>query len=441
MSCSHALFVDLYELTMAQAYFLEGINKDAVFSTFVRRLPENRNYLVACGLEEVLNFLENFGFTQKDIDYLSSQKIFKDEFLDYLKELRFTGDVYALKEGTIFFENEPLLEIKAPIIEAQLLETYVLNQIQLQTMMATKGARISCVSGNKVVVDFGSRRAHGLDAAIKAARAFYISGMKATSNVIAGKMYNIPITGTMAHSYVQVHRDEFSAFKAFSSIYSDTFLLIDTYSIDEGLFNVIKLFKELKNNFRISGVRIDSGDLFENSKKVRNILDKEGLNGLKIIVSGGIDEYIIEEILKYNLPIDGFGVGTKVIVSDDVPHLDIVYKLTQYNGEGKYKKSEGKATLPYQKQIYRREQEGIYKEDILALWDETLEGTPLLVQVMENGKIKQGAKEDIETMRARCMEEIKKLPSHLRSLHKAEKSYPVKFSPLLKEIVTKIRNL
>lgn len=434
-----SLFVDLYELTMAQAYFFEGLNKEAVFSTFVRKLPRNRNFLVACGLSDVLDFLENLHFTAQDIDYLNSLNIFKSEFLDFLKELKFTGDVYALKEGTVFFENEPLVEIVASLIQGQILETFVLNQLQLQTILATKGARVFLASKDRDLIDFGSRRAHGIDAGLKAARAFYIAGMKATSNVEAGKKYNIPVTGTMAHSYVQVHRDEFSAFKGFSSLYPNTILLIDTYSIEHGLENIIKLAKELKDKFQIQGVRIDSDDLINVSKMVRRTLDREDLYQLKIFVSGGLDEYSIQEIDKENAPIDGFGVGTKAIVSEDSPYLDIVYKLTQYNGEGKIKTSKDKGTLPFQKQIFRYLDQGIYKEDIIAIHKEVIPGNPLLVKVMEKGKKTKQGLEDLEQIRNRWFEESKKLPPPLLSIIKTRQPYKVRLSQRLEKELAKLK--
>ena len=434
MDMNSPLFVDLYELTMAQGYFLENLNGEAVFSTFVRKLPDNRNFLIACGLADVLSFLENFKFSSEDIDYLKSLGLFKDEFLDFLKELRFTGDVYALKEGTIFFENEPILEIKAPIIQCQLLETYVLNQIQLQTMLVTKGARICSVAQDRNVVDFGSRRAHGLDAGLKAARAFYISGMSATSNVLAGKIYNIPVTGTMAHSYIQVHSNEFEAFETFSSIYPRTILLIDTYDIYEGIENVIKLSKKLGDKFSITGIRIDSGDIITTSKEIRKILDRAGLYNVKIIVSGSLDEYKIYEIVKENVPIDGFGVGTKAIVSEDAPFLDIVYKLTEYKGEGKFKKSKGKSTIPFQKQVYRHIDGGKYREDVISKYNEVLPGNPLIIKVMENGRLRDGAVEELDIIKERVKKELSMLPDNLKKLQKSEEPYPVKFSPSLEKI-------
>jgi len=433
------LFVDLYELTMAQAYFFEHLDGEAVFSTFVRKLPKNRNFLIACGLVDVLNFLENFKFSSDEIDFLKSLGLFKDEFLDFLKELQFTGDVYGLREGTVFFENEPILEIKAPIIQCQLLETYILNQIQFQTMIASKGVRICSVSQDRNVVDFGSRRAHGLDAGLKAARAFYISGMSATSNVLAGKIYNIPVTGTMAHSYIQVHSTEFDAFEAFSSLYPNTVLLIDTYDVYQGIENVIKLSKKLGDKFFITGIRIDSGDIITTSKEIRKILDRAGLYKVKIIVSGSLDEYKIHEIVKENAPIDGFGVGTKAIVSEDAPYLDIVYKLTEYKGEGKFKKSKGKSTIPFQKQVYRFISEGRYSEDIISMYKEILPGNPLIIKLMEDGKIVKGAVEDLNVIRERVIKELSMLPDDLKKIEKSEMVYPVKFSPSLEKIKTTLK--
>ncbi len=435
-----ALFVDLYELTMAQAYFFEGLKGEAVFSVFVRRLPSTRNFLVACGIEDVLNFLEEVHFSARDIEYLASLGLFREEFLHWLSDFRFSGSVYALPEGTVFFENEPILEIVAPVIEAQLLETYVLNQIQFQTIIATKGARISLSSEDRRVVDFGCRRAHGLDAGLKAARAFYVGGVQATSNVLAGQRYGIPVTGTMAHSYVQVHGDELEAFKRFSSLYPETILLIDTYSIEQGINHVIELAGLLGENFRIQGIRIDSSDLIEVSRRVRRLLDEAGLYQVKIFVSGGLDEYSIAEIIRQNVPIDGFGVGTKSIVSSDCPYLDIVYKLVQYNGEGKLKTSAEKTTIPFQKQVFRYVEDGYYKEDIIAIHSEILPGNPLIKEMMRDGK-RLSPPEELAVVQKRCREELKKLPPSLLSLSKVETPYSVVLSDMLQESFNRMKKM
>ncbi len=435
-----ALFVDLYELTMAQAYFFEGLKGEAVFSLFVRRLPSSRNFLVACGIEDALTFLENVRFSREDIEYLSSLGLFKDEFLHWLSGFKFSGSVYALPEGTVFFGNEPILEVVAPVLEAQLMETYLLNQIQFQTLLATKGARISISSGDRRVVDFGCRRAHGMDAGLKAARAFYVGGVQATSNVMAGHRYGIPVTGTMAHSYVQVHGDELEAFKRFSALYPETILLIDTYSIEQGVRQVIKLSHILGENFRVQGIRIDSSDLIEVSKKVRKLLDEAGLYQVKIFVSGGLDEYSISEIVRQNVPVDGFGIGTKSIVSSDCPYLDIVYKLVQYDGEGKLKTSAKKTTIPFQKQIFRYVEDGYYKGDIIAIHSEILPGNPLIKEMMREGK-RLFPPEELSVVQARCREELKRLPPHLLSLSKTSSPYPVTLSDMLEDSFNRMKKL
>ncbi len=435
-----SLFVDLYELTMAQAYFFEGLEGEAVFSVFVRRLPENRNFLISCGLEQVLCFLEGACFSSEEIDYLYGLGLFKDEFLDWLRSFSFTGDVYALPEGTVFFENEPVLEVVAPVAQAQLLETYILNQLQFQILIATKGARITLSSRDRKVVDFGCRRAHGTDAGIKAARAFYVGGVQATSNVLAGKIYNIPVTGTMAHSYIQVHGKELEAFKRFSSLYPETILLIDTYSIEEGVRRVIELANILGKDFKVRGVRIDSSDLTEVSRMVRKMLDEAGLYQLKIFVSGGLDEYSIAEIVSNNVPIDGFGIGTKSIVSSDCPYLDIVYKLVQYEGMGKLKTSAEKTTIPFQKQVFRYVEDGLYTHDVLAIHSEILPGNPLIKPVMRGGK-RLSPPEELSLIRDRCQEEIKRLPPHLLSLSKSKEPYPVRLSKVLEESFNQMRQL
>ncbi len=435
------LLTDLYQLTMAASYFEHGKNEIATFDMFVRKLPKNRNYLVAVGLEQVLEYLENLHFGEEDIAYLKKQGIFKDEFLEYLKEFRFTGDVYAVKEGTIIFANEPILRITAPRIEAQIVETYILNQINFQTMIASKASRIVHAAKKAAVVDFSPRRDHGSDAALKAARASYIAGCVGTSNVLAGKIYEIPIIGTMAHSYIMSFDDELEAFRTYAKTFPEnTVLLIDTYNTIEGAKKAVIIAKEMgAKGYKLKGVRLDSGDLVELSKKVRRILDKEGLDYVKIVASSDLNEYKIAELIEKGAKIDIYGVGTEMGTSKDAPAISGVYKLCEdTNKEGKLvakiKLSEGKITLPGRKQVYRiSNKNGEYKKDIIALEEEILDGEPLLEKVMENGRRLQ-EKEKITEIRKRTLENLARLPKKYKSINNYE-AYPVEISTKLKILI------
>jgi nicotinate phosphoribosyltransferase len=426
-----ALFTDLYELTMLQAYFEEGMVGDAVFTLFVRRLPEKRPYLLACGLADVLDYLESLCFGEDALHYLSSLGKFSGAFIAWLKDFRFTGDVYAVPEGTPVFANEPILEVVAPIAEAQVIETFVMNQIHLATVLATKAARVVAAARGRPVVDFGPRRMHGTDAAIKAARAFYIAGAAATSNVLAGRIYGVPVTGTMAHSYVQAHDDEEAAFRAFMGVYPDTILLVDTYNTLEGVRKVAALGKALGSDFKVRAIRLDSGDLADLASKARAILDAAGLQRVQIFASGGLDEYVIDQLLRAKAPIDGFGVGTAMGVSDDAPSLDIAYKLCAYAGTGRVKLSKGKPILPGRKQVFRVERDGRAVRDVIARDDETLPGRPLLRPVMRRGaRLKDAVPDDLDAIRRHAREELARLPEPLKGLAPAG-PYPVAISDAL----------
>lgn len=426
------LLTDLYQLTMMQAYWREGMTDRAVFSLFVRRLPPSRNVLLACGLADVLAYLESVRFDPDSLDYLDSLGLFGHDFLDWLSAFRFTGDVYAVPEGTPIFANEPILEIEAPLPEAQFVETFVMNQIHLQTLLASKALRVVEAAEGRRVVDFGLRRMQGADAGLKSARAFYIAGVHATSNVLAGRLYGIPVTGTMAHSYVQAHRDERAAFRAFLAQYPDSVLLIDTYDTLGAVEEVIALARELGPAFRLRGVRIDSGDLDALARAVRRRLDEAGLTQLQILVSGSLDEAVIRELVRSGAPIDGFGVGTRMGVSADAPALDLVYKLAAYAGRGRIKTSPGKVTLPGRKQIFRQEEEGRAVRDVLALADETLPGRPLLRPVLRGGRRLPEADEPLDVLRARARDELARLPEAVRGLDPADPPYPVDLSPRLR---------
>jgi nicotinate phosphoribosyltransferase len=426
-----ALLTDLYELTMLQSYFFEGMTQSSVFSLFVRKLPSNRNFLLACGLQDVLDYLENLRFTDEAVEYLRSLGMFKEEFLQWLRDFRFTGDVYALPEGTPFFANEPLIEVVAPIGQAQVLESFLLNQVHFQTNAASKAARVVLAAQDRGVVDFGLRRMHGADAGLKAARAFYIAGVQSTSNVLAGQTYGIPVSGTMAHSFIQAHEDEMHAFRSFSALYPETILLVDTYDTLTGIDRVISMAKEMGKDFKLKGVRIDSSDLGQLASRVRDKLDAAGLYQVRVFASGSLDEYVIRDIIRHNQPIDGFGVGSKMGTVADAPYADMVYKLTSYAGRGRIKISPGKETLPDQKQVFRSEEGGHYTGDIIAEYREEHPGSPLLRKVMQDGSRLPEAREDLESIRERTRACLNKLPRRLFSLDPAD-PYPVQVSDNLR---------
>ena len=433
-----ALFTDLYELTMLRAYSELGMSDVAVFDLFFRKLPPQRNYLLACGLNPFLQDLENLAFSEGDLAYLSSHTLFPQTFIDRLRDFRFTGDVYAVPEGTPVFPNEPILEIAAPIGQAQIIETMVLNQIGLQTILASKAARIVEAAQGRPVVDFGGRRAQGLDAAIKGARAFFIAGAAATSNLAAGQRWGIPVAGTMAHSFVQACSSEADAFRNFARVFPETILLVDTYDTLEGVRRVVELAKELGPDCRLRGVRLDSGDLAELAKGARSILDAAGLQGLQIFASGGLDEHRIADLLATGAPIDAFGVGTSMSVSEDAPALDIAYKLVEYAGLGRMKLSAGKRTLPGRKQIFRTQHKGLAQGDVIARGDEHLAGSPLLQPVMTGGRRVAPAPSPVE-IREHTRRSIEQLPKSLRMLDAPTSPYRLRVSDDLQEHDQEVR--
>ncbi|HEX4209183.1 MAG TPA: nicotinate phosphoribosyltransferase [Candidatus Binataceae bacterium] len=369
-----ALMTDLYELTMAASYFALGYNQPACFDLSVRRMPSRRGFLVAAGLDRLLEALETFHFTPDALDYLASLQLFTPDFLGFLAQLRFTGDVYALPEGTIFFTEEPLLEVRAPLIEAQLIETLVINQIGMASLIASKAARCVIAASGRRLVDFGLRRSHGVDAGLIAARSSYLTGFVGTSNVLAGRRYGIPVYGTMAHSYVMAHDHEREAFEHFVEMFPQlSTLLVDTYDTARGVENAALVALELKNRGgRLQAVRIDSGDLADLSARTRRILDHHGLQDVPIFASGNLDENKIQALLRGGAPIDAFGVGTEMDVSADAPSLDIAYKLSEYNGIPRIKTSLNKLTLPGRKQIFRAiNHMGGFYADLIGLSDES----------------------------------------------------------------------
>jgi nicotinate phosphoribosyltransferase len=436
-----ALFTDLYELTMLQAYWREGLDTAwATFDLFIRQTP-GRNYLLACGLDTVLHYLEILRFTPEALDYLGTLNRFSPDFLAYLAEFRFTGDVYAVPEGTPVFAGEPLLQIVAPIGQAQLIETFVLNQITFQTGVASKASRVVQAAQGRLLADFGARRMHGADAALKAVRAYYIAGIQATSLVLGGQLYGVPVTGTMAHSYIEAHLTEEEAFRTFAQLYPGTTLLVDTYDTLEGVRKVIALHQKYGEQFIIGAIRLDSGDLAALARQARQMLDAAGLTQVKIFASGSLDEYRIAELLAQGAPIDGFGVGTRMGTISDRPYLDSAYKLSEFQGEGRMKLSLEKANLPGRKQVFRFYNDaGEAAYDLIACSDETFaDGEPLLQCVMQQGKRTEAGKQTLEAARQRAQEGLRRLPKHLLSLEEADPPYPVRISARLEALGEAVR--
>jgi len=424
-----ALFADLYELTMAASYFREGMTNRATFSMFVRTLPGARSFLVAAGLEDVLEYLRTFRFSPDAIRYLAGLGMFDPAFIDSLVGVRFTGDVRAVPEGTVLFPDEPLLEVTAPMIEAQLAETAIMNTCHLQTVLASKAARVVLAARGKPVIDFGLRRTHGIDAGLKAARASHVAGVVMTSNVLAAQHYGIAPSGTMAHSYVTAFPREIDAFRAYARAFPDrAILLIDTYDTVAGARNAAVVARELAaSGHRLTGVRLDSGDILTLSREVRRVLDDAGCRDVRIFVSGGLDEDSIDRLLAAGAPIDAFGVGTRMNVSADAPYVDMAYKLVRYDGRDVSKLSPGKETWPGEKQVYRRMgSDGRFTGDILALSDEPTpapDAEPLLTTVMSGGRI-VAAPPSLDAIRQRCADQLAALPDAVRRLSSADR-YPV----------------
>lgn len=432
------LFTDLYELTMAQAYAAEHMHQAAVFELTFRKMPANRNYIVAAGIGDVLDFLANFHFDDEELGHLRELGGFSEAFLNQLKDLRFTGDVYALPEGTLAFQNEPIVQVIAPILEAQLMETYILNQIHFQSLAVAKAARVVEAARGRSVVDFGSRRAHGADAAVKVARATYLVGGAGTSNVLAGEMYGIPVFGTMAHSYVQAHDSEAASFEAFAALYPETTLLVDTYDTIEGVRRVVDLSRKLGDRFRVRAVRLDSGDLGALASEARKLLDDAGLQQVTIFASSSLDEYEIQKLVNSGAPIDAFGVGTKLAVMEDASHLDMAYKLVQYGGKGRLKLSTSKVLHPGRKQVFRQVKNGRMLGDMIGRFDEQLPGEPLLQPVMRQGV--PTTRIDLEESRLRFQRELALLPGELRAIDPSPVTYAVSFSACLDRDLDRIRS-
>jgi nicotinate phosphoribosyltransferase len=435
-----ALFTDLYELTMCASYFDNKCFEPATFDLFIRRLPPNRSYFLFAGLEQALVYLENVRFTEEHIEFLRKLN-FQNDFLDYLRGFRFSGDFWAVPEGTVVFPNEPLIRVTAPIIEAQLVETFLLNTINLQTMIASKAARVVQAAQGKNVVEFGLRREHGIDAGMKVARSSYIAGAAGTSNVLAGFAYDIPVFGTMAHSFVMSFEKEIEAFRAFTKTFPQkSTLLIDTYDDMTGAEKAVVVAKEMeKEGFRLGGVRLDSGDLASASKKIRVLLDAQGLGYVNIFASGDLDEFKITDLQHKGAKIDAFGVGTKMGTSADYPYTDVIYKLCETrNGAGEFlpimKLSKDKITLPGRKQVYRfMDENGKYEKDVITLADEQWDGEPMLTKMIDNGRLIY-ALPSLKEIRATAVQNLAKIPDKYCKLTDAPK-YPVEISKKLADLV------
>ena len=432
------LLTDLYQLTMAQAYFREQRLDAATFSLFIRSYPLNRGYFVAAGLRDVLDYLETFSFNNSALDYLAAQGFFTDDFLHYLSDLKFTGEVWAIPEGRLFFKDEPVLEVSAPVIQAQIAETFIINQIHLQSLIATKASRCVHAAAGRAVVDFALRRTHGTDAAMKVARASYLAGFAGTSNVMAGEYYALPIVGTMAHSFVMSFENEIDAFRAYAQCFPKaTVLLIDTYDTLAGAHNAATVGKEMAERGEILiGVRIDSGDLPGQARAVRKILDDAGLQQAKILGSGGLDEYDLVEFSAAQVPFDSYGVGTRMGTSADAPWTDMSYKMVEYAGRPVQKLSSEKISWPGKKQVFRQiDDQRRLSKDVLGLRDEKFpNGEPLLEKVMENGRLLKAP--TLAHSRETFFDEFHRLDDAVKAIRDPT-AYPIEYSNALRELQQK----
>lgn len=432
------LLADLYQFTMLQTYLEQDMEETAVFELFVRKLLPGRNFMIAAGLEQVMEFLENLKFSPEELDWLATR--FPPQVITYLEQFRFDGDVHAMPEGTIFFPNEPILRITAKMPQAQLVESRIINLMHFETLIASKAARSVLVAPDKLLVDFGMRRAHGAEAGLLAARASYLAGFSGTATVLAGTLFDIPLFGTMAHSFIQAHQDESDAFEHFARSHpNNTVLLIDTYDTEAAAHKVVTLAKKLKTDrINIQGIRLDSGDLTEHAKNVRQILDEGGLQNTTIFASGNLDEYKLQTLLSAHAPIDGFGIGTALDISIDAPSLDCAYKLQEYAGKPRRKRSEGKATWPGRKQVYRQyADDGCMAGDIVALEDDDpQQGESLVKPFMRSGK-RLHPKLSLHELRSQTLINYQRLPAAMTILDPAP-GYPVTISSALRAMADQL---
>ena len=436
---SSALLTDLYQLTMLQGYFEKRMEETAVFELFIRDLPQQRGFLLAAGLEQALDYLEHLQVTPDELEWLAGSGPFGRDFVDYLGKLRFTGDVQAMPEGTIFFPPEPILRVVAPLPQAQLVESRLLNLLHFQTMIASKAARAVLAAQGRSVVDFGFRRAHGAEAGVLAARAAYLAGLAGSATVAAGHSFGIPIYGTMAHSFIQAHDDELEAFAHFAHSQPDNvILLIDTYDTEAAARKVVSLSSRLRQEgVTVKGVRIDSGDLAEHARQVRRILDDGGLTQVRILASGNLDDIAIQALVASGTPIDDFAIGTRLVTSTDAPYLDCVYKLQEYAGRARRKRSEGKATWPGRKQVYRRYgADGRMAADVLTLEGDPHEHEALLQPCLVAGK-RIAPSPSLSALRRRAAAQLSRLPEHLRQLQ-VSPPYPVLIASALQQLAAEV---
>ncbi|MBS3805567.1 MAG: nicotinate phosphoribosyltransferase [Oleiphilaceae bacterium] len=434
------LMVDLYELAMAQAYWDSNMNEQATFSLFFRKRPPHRNIILACGQQHICQIIRNLRFTETHLKTLEGLDMFRPEFLEWLSGFRFSGDIHALPEGTPVFPQEPLLEVRAPIIEAQILESLVMNYVHLESVLASKALRLVTAAQGRPVVDFGMRRMHGLDSAHRGVRAYRIAGIAGTSNIQAGKDFGLSVKGTMAHSFVQAHDNEMEAFKTYARLYPGTILLVDTYDTVKAVKKIIHWLKS-DSGVSISAIRLDSGDLSELAVACRELLDSADLTDIKILASSGLDEYKIQNLVRHQIPIDGFGVGTALGAASDSPSLELAYKLTEYAGKPRMKDSPGKQSYPSPKQVFRRTgADGYYREDIIAGRDESHEGDALLIPTLQAGKLVAGAIRPLTEICEYSRDAVARLPTDLQSMD-TEVDYPVAISEELKAIQQRTLNI
>ncbi|WP_148252991.1 nicotinate phosphoribosyltransferase [Aidingimonas lacisalsi] len=434
-----ALLTDLYELTMLQAYWHQGMHERSVFSLYFRNLPSSRRFMLACGQQYAAELATRLHFSASAIERLAGTGLFQDAFLDWLSNYRFRGDIWTLPEGTPVFPNEPLMEVEASIAEAQLLESLIMNQVQLETVLASKAVRLVRAAEGRPVVDFGMRRMHGTDAAVRGVRAYRTAGIAGTSNVLGGLRYDLPLRGTMAHSYVLAHDDEREAFQRFAELYPGTTLLVDTHDTLDGVRKVIALKNECPA-LEIGAIRLDSGDLGDLARRSRALLDEAGYPHIRIVASSGLDEYQIQTLVQQGAPIDIFGVGTEMGASTDAPVLDLSYKLVEYAGKPRVKHSPGKVNLPGRKQVYRHcDADGEVTGDIIARREESITAaTPLLVRTVVKGEVEPALIPTLDQARDHASHSVARLPAAIRSLTAGEDgrdtSYPVTLSQALQQL-------
>jgi nicotinate phosphoribosyltransferase len=429
------LLTDLYELTMLRTYRDQGMDGTAVFEFFVRDAGPRRPFFVSAGIESALDWLVQARFGEAECQWLRECGHFDDAFIDAMAHWHFSGTVRAMREGTIAFPNEPILQVIAPLPEAQLVESRLMNILHGQTLFASKAIRCRLAAGSHMLVDFGLRRAHGGEAGMWAARSCYLAGFDATATCLAGARYGVPVNGTMAHSFILAHEDERQAFLNFARSYpNNAVFLIDTYDVEKGAKHVVEIAPQLHHEgIPVKGVRIDSGDLASHARRVRTILDQADLTETRILVSGGLDEDRIAALVADGAPIDGFGVGSRVDTSDDVPYLDCAYKLHEYDGRAVHKRSEKKNDLPGRKQVFRHYSGNAMNGDIIGVDGEALSGEALLVTRISNGERVDQA-EPVRTARSRCEAQLQHLPAGLQRLQPAER-YSVTHSSSLQALL------